>query len=364
MREANMVVDLKTFSKTLIDSSEGFAPSPTMRVAVVILNWNGRSFLEKFLPSVILNSEDAAIYVADNASSDGSVALVTERFPTVKIIETGDNLGFAGGYNSALSDLKEEFFVLLNSDVEVTANWLKPLVELLDTDLNVAVCQPKILQYDNQSHFEYAGAAGGFIDKFGFPFCRGRIFETCEEDDGQYDQPIEVFWATGACMFVRNDVFKQLGGLDEDFFAHMEEIDFCWRVKRAGMKVMAQPNSTVYHVGGGTLSKSNPRKTFLNFRNGLELLLKNLPASKLIQVMFVRMVFDGIAAFKFLFSKQPKDFAAVFKAHMAFYGRIGKTFKKRSGNFVPVTGIYKRSIVLDHFLRGIKKFNELPSNNF
>lgn len=330
-----------------------------MRVAVVILNWNGKSFLEKFLPSVIEHSENATIYVADNASSDDSVALVHNHFPTVKLIETGSNLGFAGGYNAALADLTEEFFVLLNSDVEVSANWLQPMVELMDSDSSVVVCQPKILQYNNRSSFEYAGAAGGFIDKFGFPFCRGRIFETCEEDNGQYDEPTEVFWATGACMFVRSEVYHQLGGLDADFFAHMEEIDFCWRTKRSGWKVMAEPRSTVYHVGGGTLSKSNPRKTFLNFRNGLELLCKNLPKSRLVPVLFVRMVLDGIAALKFLLSGQSQDFVAVFKAHMAFYGRLRTTLNKRTGNFDSVSGIYQRSIVTDYFLRGIKKFSDL-----
>ncbi|MFM1874390.1 MAG: hypothetical protein RL266_127 [Bacteroidota bacterium] len=302
--------------------------------------------------------------MADNASSDDSVAFVRNRFPSVGIIETGDNLGFAGGYNAALSDLTEEYFVLLNSDVEVCANWLEPMLELMDSDPHVAVCQPKILQYNNRSHFEYAGAAGGFIDKFGFPFCRGRIFETCEEDNGQYDQPTEIFWATGACMLVRSNVYRELGGLDADFFAHMEEIDLCWRAKRSGRKIMAVPRSKVYHVGGGTLSKSNPKKTFLNFRNGLELLCKNLPASNLIQVMLVRMVFDGIAALKFLLSGHPKDFTAVFRAHMAFYGRLNVTLKKRQGNFNPVSKIYRNSIVIDHYLMRNNKFSDLAADKF
>lgn len=335
-----------------------------MRVAVVILNWNGKSFLEKFLPNVLEHSKEAAVYVADNASTDNSVAFVRENFSGVKIIETGGNFGYAGGYNKALQNLDEDLFVLLNSDVEVRGNWLNPVVRLFEDDEKVAACQPKILQFDNKTKFEYAGAAGGYIDKFGFPFCRGRVFNSVEHDDGQYDYPQEVFWATGACMFVRSGVFKEFGGLDEDFFAHMEEIDFCWRIKRAGYKVMVQPHSTVYHVGGGTLSKSNPWKTFLNFRNGLELLTKNLPKPSLFPLLFVRLILDGIAAFKFLLSGQPKDFWAVFKAHMVFYSRIGKTLKKRGGNYEPIGGIYQGSIVSAYFLGGRKKFNQLRSDKF
>ncbi|MFT6210319.1 MAG: GT2 family glycosyltransferase, partial [Bacteroidia bacterium] len=252
-----------------------------MRIAVVILNWNGKSFLEKFLPSVISNSQGATIYVADNASSDRSLEFVEKNFPTVIRIDNGNNFGFAGGYNKALEDLNEEFFVLLNSDVEITPNWLQPVIALFDSDQQVAAIQPKILSYHDKTSFEYAGAAGGFIDKNGYPFCRGRIFESLETDNGQYDAVQEVFWATGACMFVRSKVYRELGGLDDDFFAHMEEIDLCWRTKRAGHKIMVQPKSIVYHVGGGTLPKSNPFKTFLNFRNGLELLAKNLPKNRL-----------------------------------------------------------------------------------
>lgn len=335
-----------------------------MRVAVVILNWNGKSFLEKFLPSVIAFSSEANIYVADNDSSDGSVELVKAQFPEVGLIQTGGNFGYAGGYNKALQHLEEEIFVLLNSDVEVTQGWLKPIIELFEKDEQVAACQPKVLQYDNKDNFEYAGAAGGFIDKYGFPFCRGRIFETLEKDSGQFNTAIETFWATGACMFVRSKLYKQFNGLDEDFFAHMEEIDFCWRMKRAGYKVMVEPASSVYHVGGGTLSKSNPWKTFLNFRNGLELLAKNLSPGKLVPILFIRMCFDGIAAFKFLFDGQPKDFVAVIKAHMAFYGRLGKTLKKRSGEFHDVSGIYQGSIVIDYFLKDKKTFTELSSGRF
>lgn len=335
-----------------------------MRVAVVILNWNGKSFLEQFLPSVVENSKDANVYVADNASTDGSVEFLKQVFPKVRIIENNGNLGFSGGYNTALKDLDEDIFVLLNSDVEVTENWISPIVNLMNSDTSIGACQPKILQHGNKDYFEYAGAAGGFIDKFGFPFCRGRLFEELEQDAGQYDTQREVFWATGACMFVRKSVYQELGGLDDDFFAHMEEIDLCWRMKRAGYKVMVEPKSAVYHVGGGTLSKSNPRKTFLNFRNGLELLTKNLPNHQIFLTLFLRMVLDGVAAFKFLLSGQAKDFWAVIKAHMAFYGRLRNTLKKRNGNYPELSGIYPKSIVFDYFLRGKKRFSELPSDTF
>lgn len=335
-----------------------------MRIAVVILNWNGKSYLEKFLPSVIDNSPEAMIYVADNASSDGSLPFLKENFPTVKLIDNKKNYGFAGGYNKALKDLREEFFVLLNSDVEVTPNWLQPLIELLDLNKEVAAVQPKILSYNDKTSFEYAGAAGGFIDKNGFPFCRGRIFDTLEKDNGQYDLAEEIFWATGACLFIRSKVYKELDGLDADFFAHMEEIDLCWRMKRAGYKIMVQPKSVVYHVGGGTLPKSNPFKTFLNFRNGLELLAKNLPKNQLFLGIFTRLVWDGLAGIKFLLSGQFKDCAAVIRAHFAFYGRLRTTLSKRSGNYMWVKGQYSGNIVIDYFLKGKKKFSDLPLDRF
>lgn len=335
-----------------------------MRVAVVILNWNGKSFLEKFLPTVIEYSTDANIYVADNASTDDSVTFLRSEFPSVKIIENGGNLGFAGGYNAALKHLEEDIFVLLNSDVEVTKNWIAPIAMLMETDTSIGACQPKILQYGNTDQFEYAGAAGGFIDKHGFPFCRGRIFHHLENDKGQYDNRREVFWATGACMFVRSSAYKELGGLDDDFFAHMEEIDLCWRMKRAGYKIMVEPFSEVHHVGGGTLSKSNPRKTYLNFRNGLELLIKNLPRKRLISTLLIRMVLDGIAAWKFLLSGQSSDFLAVFKAHMTFYKGIRKSFSKRNGNYENINSVYQKSIVFSHFLGSVKEFSQLSEDDF
>lgn len=335
-----------------------------MRIAVVILNWNGKTFLEKFLPSVIEHSKEATIYLADNASSDVSVEFVKQHFPDVRIILNHQNFGFAGGYNEALKELEEDFFVLLNSDVEVSENWLQPMLQLLNLDLSIAACQPKVLKYDQKTHFEYAGAAGGFIDKYGFPFCRGRIFDSIEPDNGQYDSVIEVFWATGACMFVRSKYYRELGGLDADFFAHMEEIDFCWRAKRAGLKIMVQPASVVYHVGGGTLSQSNPRKTFLNFRNGLELLAKNIPKSSLVQTLFIRMIFDGIAAMRFLASGKTKDFLAVLNAHYAFYRRIRKTLSKRSGEYQANRFVYRGSLVVDYFIKRKKRFSDLLSERF
>lgn len=335
-----------------------------MQIAVVILNWNGKDFLERFLPSVIRHSPKANIYVADNASSDDSCELMTRHFPSVGLIRNDQNYGFAGGYNEALKWLKEEYYVLLNSDVEVTENWLEPMLRLLESDLSIAACQPKVLMFDQKTHFEYAGAAGGFVDKYGFPFCRGRIFETVEQDNGQYDSASEVFWATGACMFVRSKCYHELGGLDADFFAHMEEIDLCWRANRAGLKIMVQPESVVYHVGGGTLSQSNPWKTFLNFRNGLELLVKNVPKSILCQILFVRMLFDGMAAVKFLVAGKPKDFMAVLHAHFAFYRRLRRTFAKRSGNYSDKVRQYDRSIVIDYFLRGKKRFKDLAQDTF
>ena len=335
-----------------------------MRVAVVILNWNGKPFLEKFLPSVIEHSGEANIYVADNASSDDSVDFVQRTFPTVSVIETGGNLGFAGGYNAVLNNFTEDIFVLLNSDVQVTSDWIAPVVQLMAADSTIAACQPKILDYNNRHLFEYAGAAGGFIDKYGFPFCRGRIFDTLETDNSQYDTTMEVFWATGACLFVKKDAYKQLGGLDEDLFAHMEEVDLCWRLKRAGYRIMVEPRSKVYHVGGGTLSRSNPKKTFLNFRNGLEILTKNLSGSKLLPVLFIRMILDGIAAWKFLLSGHPSDFLAVFRAHLAFYYRLRSTLKKRSGKYPEhIQGIYQKSIVFEYFLRGKRYFSAISSND-
>jgi hypothetical protein len=336
------------------------------KTAVVILNWNGKSFLEKFLPSVLKHSRGYAdVIVADNASSDGSVGFLKTAFPEVEIIQNSANGGFAKGYNDALSQVKAEFFILLNSDIEVTENWIQPVIDLMESDPMIAACQPVIRSFHHPEKFEYAGAAGGYIDGFGYPFCRGRIFQHLEEDHGQYDNPVEVFWATGACMFVRADVFRKFGGFDEDFFAHMEEIDFCWRVKHEGYRIMVCPESKVFHVGGGTLPKQSSFKTYLNMRNNISLLYKNLPSDRLLPVFASRLILDGVAAFKFLVDGGFGDFWAVVRAHMSFYRRFPIHRKKRrSINHRKVSCIYSGNIVVDHFLRGKKKFTGLSPLKF
>lgn len=338
-----------------------------MKVAVVILNYNGQKFLEKFLPNVIANCDPALaeVVVADNASTDDSVAFMKAHFPEIRLIENGSNGGFTTGYNLALRQVEAQYYVLLNSDIEVAPHWIEPIIALMDADPQIAACQPKILSYYHKEQFEYAGASGGFIDKFGYPFCRGRVFQNLEEDHGQYDEPMEVFWATGACMFVRADLYHQIGGLDDSFFAHMEEIDLCWRLKNVGYKVYCCPQSWVYHIGGGTLPKNSPRKTYLNFRNNLSLLVKNLPEHRVKRTIFYRILLDWVAAFKFLVEGCPKDFAMVFKAHRDFYKRLKDLREKRmDGEHHPVSCIYRRNIVFDNVLRGKKKFNELKSTDF
>lgn len=318
------------------------------KVAVVILNYNGQKFLETFLPSVIEHADGYEIIIADNASTDASLAFLQNHYPTLKTIQLPTNQGFAGGYNNALKEIKAEYYVLLNSDVEVSANWTEPIIDLMDTDKSIAACQPKIRSYHQKTHFEYAGAAGGYIDWLGYPFCRGRVFDSYEEDRGQYDDTKEIFWATGACMFVRADVFHQLGGFDAHFFAHMEEIDLCWRMKNTGYKIMYVSASTVYHVGGGTLHKSNPRKTFLNYRNGLAMLYKNIPTDKLFSTILLRLVLDGISGIKLLVDGSFADFLAVIKAHFAFYAMIPKLKRKSPRN---VSKIYQKSIVWEYFVK-------------
>ena len=338
-----------------------------MKVAVVILNYNGRKFLEQFLPNVIANCDPtlAEIVVADNASTDDSVAFMREHYPEIRLIENGSNGGFATGYNVALRQIEAQYYVLLNSDIEVAPRWIEPVIEMMDTDPQIAACQPKILSYYNKERFEYAGASGGFIDKYGYPFCRGRVFQNLEVDEHQYDVPKEVFWATGACMFVRADLYHQIGGLDDSFFAHMEEIDLCWRLKNAGYEVYCCPQSWVYHIGGGTLSKNSPRKTYLNFRNNLSLLVKNLPKHRVHRTIIYRIFLDWVAAFKFLVEGCPKDFCMVFKAHWDFYKRL-KTLKegRKTTEHKMVSCIYKRNIVFDNVIRGKKKFSELKESDF
>ncbi|MFH0866076.1 MAG: glycosyltransferase family 2 protein [Bacteroidota bacterium] len=339
---------------------------PGSKVAVVILNWNGKRFLEKFLPYLIsCNSAKAEIIVADNASSDDSLDFLQKKYPGILVIKNNENTGFAKGYNIALSQVDAEYYVLLNSDIEVTENWIEPVISLMDNDKDIAACQPKIRSYNEREKFEYAGAAGGFIDKYGYPFCQGRIFQELEVDKGQYEDVKEVFWATGACLFVRAELYRKYGGLDDDFFAHMEEIDFCWRMKNAGYKIMYCPRSVIYHVGGGTLPKKNPKKTYLNFRNNFILLYKNLPSSQLLKVFVLRLFLDGIAALKFLFEGHLRDFFAVMHAHFAFYFTFGKHRKKRKMiRQKKISGVYQRAIVFEHYLKKKKTFDQLNPADF
>ncbi len=335
------------------------------KVAVVILNWNGKSFLEKFLPIVIKYSTTAQIVIADNQSTDDSVPFLKQQFPQVTVIVNPSNDGFSTGYNLALKQVQSEYYVLLNSDVEVTENWIEPILTLLDSNKQIAACQPKILDYSNRTKFEYAGAAGGFIDKYGYPFCRGRIFNELEEDKGQYNTSKEVFWATGACMFVRAEAFWEVGGFDDDYFAHMEEIDVCWRMKNIGYQIYVEPKSSVYHVGGGTLNKLSPRKTFLNFRNNLITLTKNASPRFLFFKILYRMILDGVAAFKFLFEGSGSHFMAVIKAHFSFYGHLSSTLRKRKemrimpGFIDSTSGVFEKNIVYLHFIKGVKNYSEL-----
>lgn len=338
-----------------------------MRAAVVILNWNGKKLLEKFLPGVIANSQpDATVMVADNGSTDDSVYWLRSQFPELKIILNKKNYGFAGGYNEALKEVNADYFILLNSDVEVTPGWIVPMLDLMDKEKQTGACQPKILSYDKKEYFEYAGASGGYIDHLGYPFCRGRLFNNLEQDTGQYNDVCEVFWASGACMIVRAEVFKRINGFDPTFFAHMEEIDLCWRIQKCGYKIKVQPASVVYHVGGGTLSKSNPHKTYLNFRNNLLMLHKNLPARKLLPVILFRFILDGIAGLKFLLSSGPADCYAIIKAHFYFYAHLQQRIQLRKqtqtlGN-QPVHGIFKGSLVACYYFKRIRTFSSIPLN--
>ena len=338
-----------------------------MKTAVVILNYNGATLMEEFLPSVIhsVNGMDAEVIVADNASTDNSLEFLKTNHPKVRTIVLDKNYGFAEGYNRALAQIDAEYFVLLNSDVDVDAEWLKPLEFFMDNNPDVAACQPKILSQKNDKYFEYAGAAGGFIDKYGYPFCRGRLFNDVEPDVGQYDEQKDIFWSSGACLFIRKQDYEDVGGLDGDFFAHMEEIDLCWRLKNRGRRIVCIPSSVVYHVGGGTLAQGNPRKTFLNFRNNLLMLYKNLPSSRVNRILFIRMVLDGLAALAMLAKGDVKNFKSVLKAHKDFKALKKKFVAKREKevSFTDAVGthdeIYRRSIVLAYYLRGIRKFRNL-----
>ena len=330
-----------------------------MKIAVVILNWNGEILLERYLPSVIEFSGDAVIYVADNASTDGSIALVKSRFPSVSIIQNEENGGFAKGYNDALKNIDSEIFCLLNSDVEVTKNWLEPVKKAFSEMPDASIVQPKILDLLRRDRFEYAGAAGGFLDQLGYPFCRGRIFQELEIDEGQYDDIREIFWATGACMFIKSEVFRDLGGFDEDYFAHQEEVDLCWRAQNKGHKVYYVGTSKVYHLGGSTLSNMNPKKTFLNFRNSLFSIAKNLPKRKAFIILFLRLVLDGVAAVRFILQGKYKHCFAILRAHIGFYAMFGKILEKREKVSFTTNYHVTKSIVWSHFVHGIKKFNIL-----
>ncbi|WP_298553876.1 glycosyltransferase family 2 protein [uncultured Algibacter sp.] len=320
-----------------------------MRLAVVILNWNGKKLLEQFLPSVIKYSKGADIYVADNASTDDSISFIKTTYPAIKIIQNKGNEGYAKGYNDALKMVEADVFCLLNSDIEVTSNWLTPIINTFSKEENTAIIQPKILDYNKKDYFEYAGAGGGFIDKYGYPYCRGRIFDTLEKDQGQYNDTTEIFWASGACLFIKSNVFKKLKGFDEHFFAHMEEIDLCWRAKNLGYLIKYVGEAEVYHVGGATLKNTNPKKTFLNFRNSLITLTKNANGSILGKI-FMRLILDGIAGIKFLIELKPKHTYAILKAHFSYYYHLNHILTQRKSIKTKTKYYSRTSIVFDYFV--------------
>lgn len=340
----------------------------TPSIAIVILNYNGLDFLKKFLPQVIAQSSPAKIVVADNFSTDESVHYIQTHFKTISLIQNGRNAGYTGGYNWALKQIEADYYVLLNSDVEVTPHWLNPIIQLMEQHPQIAACQPKLLDYEKKTLFEYAGGSGGYIDTYGYPFCRGRVFDTLEKDIGQYDTTQEIAWASGACLFVRSKLFHEVGGFDERYFAHMEEIDLCWRLKNKGFQIMAVPQSCVYHVGGGTLNKINPRKTFLNFRNNLSTLTKNHSSRFWIGIVLCRLVLDGVAGLKFLANGQVTHFWQILRAHFAYYAWLPYLLKQRrvlkqGQTKINTLGFYKGNIVVAYFLKGKKTFSEIVKSN-
>lgn len=336
------------------------------KVAVVILNWNGKKFLEQFLPSVCTSDyPNLDICVADNASTDDSLGFVRRSFPQIKIIQNQGNVGFAEGYNLALKQVNADYYVLLNQDVAVKSGWIPPVIQLMESDKRIAACQPKIRSWKHKDYFEYAGAAGGWIDRWGYTFCRGRIFDTIEKDEGQYDTPQKIFWATGAALFIRTNLYHEAGGLDPDFFAHFEEIDLCWRLQRRGYQIWCCPQSVVYHVGGGSLEQGNPRKIFLNYRNNLIMLHKNLSPEERFSTLLIRRILDGIAALKSLLQGRFSEFKSILKAHFAYYRWLSKKRLSKSFPYPPLEyleGVYKKSIIWEYFLRKKKTFSSLSDS--
>lgn len=336
----------------------------TSKAAIVILNFNGEPFLRQFIKPVIEYSQGHTVYVIDNASSDGSVRFLEDTFPEVKIKKLSENHGFSGGYNLGLKEIQADYYLLLNSDVEVTPGWAGPLVNLLEANPTVGICMPKIKSLQNPEWFDYAGAAGGFIDYLGYPFCRGRVFDTIEKDVGQYNDLHEIFWASGACLVIRAELFHNLGGFDEDYFAHMEEIDLCWRAKRSGYTIMVVPSAQVFHIGGGTLKTTDPRKTFLNFRNSLYTLAKNLPKRKLAFVFALRLMLDLLAALQFIVKGRLKHAFSVIQADLTFFFSFRKMIKKRKGAYrATFPEIYNKSIIAHYYFYGRKTFNDLKASN-
>lgn len=333
-------------------------------VAIVILNWNGKRWLEQFLPSVVQTDyPNLQIVVGDNASTDDSVAFVKAHYPQIQVIVNQINHGYAGGYNEVLAKVEADYFILLNSDVEVPRYWIQPVIQMMEHDSKIAAAQPKVKSYNNKNQFEHAGAAGGFIDLNGFTFCRGRLFDVVEVDEGQYNQVTEVFWASGAALFIKRKAWLEVGGLDADLFAHMEEIDLCWRLKNLGYKIMYCPDAEIYHVGGGTLNASNPYKTYLNFRNNLIIMQKNLPKGDAFARIFVRFFLDFVAWLRFLLMGNLQEVKAISKAHLHFFQRFSQTSRKSHTNTIPLpqhTGVYRESIVAKFFLNSIRKFSDLP----
>ncbi|MGK0420618.1 MAG: GT2 family glycosyltransferase [Polaribacter sp.] len=331
-----------------------------MKTAIIILNWNGQKLLEQFLPSVVnFSSELAEIYIADNASTDSSIKFVNKFYPSIKIIENTTNEGYAKGYNDALADVDADIYCLLNSDVEVTKDWLKPILEVFKKEEKTAIIQPKLLDFKDKTKFEYAGGAGGFLDIYGYPYCRGRVFNDLETDNGQFNDVSDIFWASGACLFIRSKIYHQLDGLDEDYFAHQEEIDLCWRTQNIGYKVKYVGTSTVFHLGGATLQETNPQKTYLNFRNSLLNVVKNVPKKWFLFVVFSRLILDGIAGIKFLIELRPVHTFAILRAHISFYKNFFKFLAKRKKLQKKQDYNLHTSIVWQYFILGRKKFKDL-----